>query len=129
MSIKGGMRLASITDCGQRVETVSTVCENLSQKSRQQTNLNLGGVAGSDVGNGPARLLPDSVLGATEQSGERLQSAAVHNDLGLHIVSGDNVSDGTQRWRLNGVRRIPNAKSKVERQIRPIKGQNANQLT
>jgi len=44
--------------------------------------LNLCSVSRCDVGDGPARLLPDGFLGATEQVQEAGESGAVQHHLG-----------------------------------------------
>ena len=45
------------------------------------TDLDLGSVAGGDVGDGPARFFPDGLLGAAEQVEQAWQRRAVQDHL------------------------------------------------
>ncbi len=59
---------------------------------RIDDGLDLGRVAGGDVGYSPASLLADAVLGRAQQREQGGQCTTVDNDLGLNIISRDDVA-------------------------------------
>ncbi|RUP48203.1 hypothetical protein BC936DRAFT_144843 [Jimgerdemannia flammicorona] len=63
--------------------------------------LDLRGIAGSDVGDSPAGLLADTVLGAREKAEEGGKGTTVDDDLGLNIVTSDDVADRAESRRLD----------------------------
>ncbi|RNA35753.1 hypothetical protein BpHYR1_036413 [Brachionus plicatilis] len=78
--------------------------DQLGKNVRLEHHLNLGPGASSDVGNGPAGLLFDGLFGRVEQRQQTLQRIVVQYDLGLRVVAGDNVADGSER-RLHHIQR------------------------
>ena len=72
---------------------------------------------GCDVGDGPARLLLDALLraGLQEMRQER-ECVAMDDDLGLIIVSCDDVADSPQGWDQNGCLRVPTSKASFQPQ-------------
>ena len=64
--------------------------------------LDLGRVTGSDIGNGPASLLSNSVLPGAQEREKGRKSATVDDDLGLDIIASNNVANRSKSWGLNG---------------------------
>ena len=63
--------------------------------------LNLRRVAGSNVGNRPASLLADTILGGAQQREQARECATVDDDLGLNIIASDDISNRAQSWGLD----------------------------
>ncbi|EJK52945.1 hypothetical protein THAOC_27715 [Thalassiosira oceanica] len=63
-------------------------------------------VPGRDVADGPARLLPDALLGARQQGQEAGQGVVVNDELRLEVVTRDDVPDRPERGRLHGRARV-----------------------
>lgn len=63
--------------------------------------LDLRRVASSDVGNGPAGFLADTILSRAQERQQARESTAVNDDLGLSIVASDNVANRAQSRGLN----------------------------
>lgn len=53
------------------------------------------------VGDSPARLLADTLLGAREELQKRRKRSRGNDNLGLEVVSGDNVADRAEGRGLN----------------------------
>lgn len=70
-------------------------------------HLDLRPVAGGDVGDGPARLLADRLLGGGQQVVQAGQRRAVQDHLGLSVVSSHNVAHGSQSSRHHIVLIVP----------------------
>lgn len=68
--------------------------------------LDLGGGTSGDVGDRPAGFLPDPVFGRREKRKESGQGTRRNNDLGLEIVAGHDIADGSQGGCLDGCRRV-----------------------
>jgi len=64
--------------------------------------LDLRGVASGHVGDGPARLLADTILSGAQQRKQSGERSAVDDNLGLDVVTGDNVADGSEGGSLDG---------------------------
>lgn len=69
-------------------------------------SLDLSGVAGSNIGDGPARLLADTVLGGAQQGKQSRERSAVDDDLCLDIVASNNVANRSQGGGLYGGRGV-----------------------
>jgi hypothetical protein len=55
--------------------------------------LDLIGITGSDVGNGPASLLSDGLFGTGKKTEKGREGAAIDDDLSLNIVASDDVAN------------------------------------
>ena len=74
--------------------------------------LNLLLCSGCDVGDGPARLLLDALLWAgLQKMCQERECVAMDDDLGLIIVSCDDVADSPQGRDQNGGLRVPTSKT------------------
>lgn len=85
------------------------VLENVDERGDDvgvNDSLDLVGRASGDVRDGPAGLFPDTVLRGGKQAEERGESSRRDDNLGLEVVSGDNVSNGAERWGLDGGGRV-----------------------
>ena len=78
-----------------------------SDDSRINNGLDLQGRSGGYVGNGPAGLLSDTILGRRQQAKKSGQSSRGDDDLGLEIVTSDDVADGSKSWGLHSGRWVP----------------------
>lgn len=63
-------------------------------------------VSGGDVGDGPARLLADALLGRAQQVEQPRQRIEVDDHLRLKVIAGHDVPDGAQGRRLYGGRGV-----------------------
>ena len=68
---------------------------------------NLLNVSGSDITDSPASFLADTFLGRGEKSRYRFQNTTVDNSLGLHIVTGYNITQAAQGGSLDGIWGVP----------------------
>jgi len=64
-------------------------------------SLDLSGVASSNVADGPASLLADAILSGAQKGEQSGKSTAVDDDLGLDVVSSDDVANGTEGGSLD----------------------------
>lgn len=69
-------------------------------------SLDLRRVSSGDVGDGPAGLFPDTILSGAEKGKQGRECAAVNDDLGLNVVTGDNVTNGSKGGCLHGGRGV-----------------------
>lgn len=88
MLMRGGMMLLLRHQAGS---TCTTACD-----SRIDNGLNLTRAASGDVGDGPTSFLSDTLLGRGEKREQGRERTRGDNNLGLEIVTGHNVSDGSQ---------------------------------
>jgi hypothetical protein len=106
-----GLEVGVLENVDQRRNDVAVIrrCSGLSKGTnlRIDDSLNLHGGAGSDVGDGPASLLSDTVLGRGEQAEQSGESAGRNDDLGLEVIASDDVTDGSQSGGLDGSRGVP----------------------
>ena len=90
-----GLKIGVLQNVDQRRNDVA-VCQRgpgYYEYSRVNDRLNLQWRPGGDVGNGPAGLLSDTVLGRGEQAKQSWQGAGRNDDLSLQIVTSDDVTD------------------------------------
>lgn len=69
--------------------------------------LNLLRTSSSDIRDSPTCLLSDSFLGRPEEGKKCRESSRSQNDLGLQVISGDNVTDRTKSRSLNSGGMVP----------------------
>lgn len=75
--------------------------------SRIDDSLNLHGRSSSNVGNGPTSFLPDSILRRGQQAKQSWEGARRDDNLGLEIITGDNVTDRSKSRGLDRGRVVP----------------------
>ena len=73
---------------------------------RINDGLDLHRRTGSDVGDGPASLLADAIFRRGEKAEKSGQGAGGDDDLGLEIVTGDDVTDAAKSRGLNSSRGV-----------------------
>jgi len=63
--------------------------------------------SGGDVGDSPASLLLDTLLGGGEKGEKGRESSRSDDHLSLKVVSGNDVSNGSKSRSLDGGRVVP----------------------
>lgn len=76
--------------------------------------LNLFTISGRDIRNGPRSLFANRFLFRTEESKYARQSIAVEDDLGLCVVTGDNIADCSQGRRNDIVQVVAEREMKLK---------------
>jgi hypothetical protein len=85
---------------------------------RIDDGLDLQGTAGRDVGDRPASLLADTLLGRRQERQKRGESTGRDDNLSLEVVTGHNIADRSERGGLHRGRRVPTIVSACHYELR-----------
>jgi hypothetical protein len=95
------------------LQNVSMLGNNDKMYARINDSLDLCRRSSSDVGDGPARFLPDAILRRGQKAEESGKCSRGDNNLGLKVVTSNNVSDRSQSGGLDRGGRVPEVRFAV----------------